>query len=75
MVQAIPDSSLKDPFLRNPTAANLAQKNEILVTSSVGTDKTAHMRKEKERKEKDVVGQAHPEVDSGRKELDKGIVA
>ena len=43
----------------------------------MGTGKTAHMRKEKEkeRKEKDVVGQAHPEVASGRKELDKGIVA
>ena len=52
------------------TASEISQ-----VGGDVGTDKTAHMRKEKERKEKDVVGQAHPEVDSGRKELDKGIVA
>ena len=79
------DSSEGDPW--RPAALEAEESKELrakeLRTASeisqvggdVGTDKTAHMRKEKERKEKDVVGQAHPEVDSGRKELDKGIVA
>ena len=72
------DSSEGDPW--RPAVMEAEESMELRAASvisrvggDVGTDKAAHRKKEK--KEKDVVGQAHPDASTGRIQKKNGFVS